>query len=172
MTILLPNKSYSKIINKVINKCRAPKIPPLLVNNTFILDWKEKAKLFNNFFSNQCKPIANGSTLPGFHYATDKRINNLIISSDDILSIIRKLNPKKAYGPDEISDHMLRISDKSVVLPLKLIFFNILKTSTYPALWKLANVTPIFKKNDKQLTKNYRPISLLPICRMKSPEIF
>ena len=59
---------------------------------------------------------------------------------------------------------MLQLSDKSIVLPLKLIFFNILKTGTYPLLWKLANVTPVLKKNDKQIIKNYRPISLLPLC--------
>ena len=31
-------------------------------------------------------------------------------------------------------------------------------------MWKIANVTPIFKNNNKQLIENYRPISLLPIC--------
>ena len=31
-------------------------------------------------------------------------------------------------------------------------------------MWKLANETPIYKKDDKQLVTNYRPISRLPIC--------
>ena len=59
---------------------------------------------------------------------------------------------------------MLLLCDVSVVLPLQIIFTNILSTSIYPDIWKIANVTSIFKKGDKQLIKNYRPISLLPIC--------
>ena len=58
---------------------------------------------------------------------------------------------------------MLLLCDDSVTLPLKIIFRNILLTSIYPDIWKLANVTPIFKKGDKQSINNYRPISL-PIC--------
>ena len=57
-------KLYWKIINRVMNKCRAHKIPPLLVNNVFILNCREKAKKFNELFSNQCMPITNSSVLP------------------------------------------------------------------------------------------------------------
>ena len=158
-------KSYWKIINRVMNKCRAPKIPPLLlINNRFILDCREKAKLFNDFFSKQCKPIINSSVLPNFIFLTDQRIDQLTIGNDDIIALIRNINPNKATGSDGISGQMLLLCDDSVILPLKIIFRNILSTSTYPDIWKLANVTPIFKKGDKQLIKNYRPISLLPIC--------
>ena len=62
------------------------------------------------------------------------------------------------------SGQMLLLCDKFVILPLQIIFTNILPTSIYPDMWKLANVAPIFKKGNKQLIKKYRPISLLPVC--------
>ena len=157
-------KSYWKIINRVMNKCRAPKIPPLLVNNIFILNCREKAKYINNFFAKQCKPVINSSVLPTLRFLTNERVDHIPMENDDITSLIRQINPKKATGSDGISGQMLLICDDSVTLPLQIIFSNILSTSIYPDLWKLANVTPIFKKGDKQLIKNYRPISLLPIC--------
>ena len=49
---------------------------------------------------------------------------------------------------------MLLLCDNSATLPLEIIFQNILVTSTFPDIWKLANVVPIFKKGDKQLIKN------------------
>ena len=148
-----------------MNKCRAPKIPPLLVNNLFILNCREKARFFNDYFSQQCKPLINNSVLPIFRSLTNKKINHVTIGNDDIVSLIRKINPNKATGSDGISGKILLLFDESVILPLQIIFTNILSTSLYPDMWKLANVTPILKKGDKQLIKNYRPISLLPICR-------
>ena len=42
-------------------------------------------------------------------------------------------------------------------------FEECLRTGTLPLEWKKGNVVPIFKKGDKQIYKNYRPVSLLPI---------
>ena len=84
-------------------------------------------------------------------------------------------------APDGISGQMLLLCDQSVLLPLKIIFHNILETAVYPDMWKVANVTqietsvypdmwkvanviPIDKKENKMFVKIYRAISLLPIC--------
>ena len=57
-------KSYWIILNKIMSKCKVPKIPPLLVNNKFILNCREKATLFNQLFSRQCSRVRNNSILP------------------------------------------------------------------------------------------------------------
>ena len=59
---------------------------------------------------------------------------------------------------------MLKVSQKSILKPLKLIFENCLRARLFPDQWRKANVVPIHKKGDKQLIENYRPVSLLPIC--------
>ena len=61
-----------------------------------------------------------------------------------IIALIRNINPNKATGYDGISGQMLLLCDDSVILPLKIIFRNILLTSIYSETWKLVNVTPIF----------------------------
>ena len=43
-------------------------------------------------------------------------------------------------------------------------FFNKSKNiQHYPTMLKVADVTPLHKKDEKTLTKNYRPVSLIPI---------
>ena len=111
-------KSYWKIINRVMNKCRASKIPPPLVNNMFLLNCCEKVKIFNDFFSKQCTSIINSSVLPPLNLLTDKNIDNISIERDEIISLIRNLNPNKATGSDGTSRQMLLLCDNSVALPL------------------------------------------------------
>ena len=126
-----------------MNKCRAPKLPPILVNNLFILISKVKARYFNDFFSNQCMPIINNRVLPALSFLTNKRIDNVTVENKEIISLVQNINPNKAMGSDGISGQMLLLCDDSVSLPLQIIFRNILSRSIYPDIWKLANVTPI-----------------------------
>ena len=147
----ISQKTYWKIINSVMNKCRAPKIPPLLVNNLFVLISRVKARYFNDFFSKQCTPIINNNVLPALSFLTYKRIDNVTVENKEIISLVGNINPNKAMGSDGISGQMLLLCDDSVSPPLQIIFRNILSRSIYSEIWKLANVTPILKKGDKQL---------------------
>ena len=43
------------------------------------------------------------------------------------------------------------------------LFNNTLLTSSFPTELKVPDVSPIFKEDDPLKTKNYRPVSLLPV---------
>ena len=110
-------KSYWKIMNKFLNNCKIPKIPPLLVHDKYITDCKEKATIFNNFFSSQCTPIANDSVLPEIRFHTISRISTFEISLTEIYKIISDLNVKKAHGPDLISANMVKLCGLPLCVP-------------------------------------------------------
>ena len=129
----------------------------------FVTDFRKKASIFNIFFAEQCSIFDNGSVLPGINYKTHKRLTNITISNEDLSRIIKDLNPNKAHGHDNISIKMIQICGNSIIPPLKMIFESAIKSSCFPDSWKKGNIIPVHKKESKNLIKNYRPISLLPI---------
>ena len=156
-------KTYWKILNKFLNKKNIPRIPPLLFNNKFIINCKEKAKVFNEYFISQCTPFDNDSSLPTFNYKTDQRLSDIDVSPAEISDIISKLDVSKSHGHDNISVHMIKLCGDGLIVPLKIVFDSILSSCIFPDQWKKAHVTPVHKKDNKQIITNYRPISLLPI---------
>ena len=131
-------------------------IPPILINNKLISNFKEKANHFNAFFASQCTPVPNNSTLPLVTTPiTNASLSSISFNDQDILNIIHSLNINKAHGYDDISIRLLKIWDSSIVKPLPIIFKNCLLSGSFPNNWKKSNVVPIHKKGDKQLLQNY-----------------
>ena len=128
-----------------------------------VSDFGKKANIFNNFFASICTPIDNTGCLPSFSYRTGSRIKSFQVTENDILAIIKSLDPNKAHGCDNISTQMIKICSQSLILPLKIIFEHCLEKGKSPKIWKKATVVPVHEKEDKMLVKNDRPISLLPI---------
>ena len=91
-------------------------------------------------------------------------LSTVSFSLVDVGEIIQNLNPNKAHAHDNISIHILKICGSTIYRPLERIFKEAVSTNLLPFEWKKGNIVPILKKGDKQVLKNYRPVSLLPIC--------
>ena len=126
-------------------------------------NFQTKAVIFNEHFVQRCSVINNSSQLTAFISKTSGILETICIDSAKILSLIHSLNTNKAHGWDDLSISMIKICDHSIVRPLCLIYERCIESGQYPQAWKRANVLPVHKKESRQLKKNYRPISLLPI---------
>lgn len=73
----------------------------------------------------------------------------------------------KSLGPDNITPRVLFEARVQLALPLSVLFKKSLLEGKVPSDWKSANITPIFKKGDKKIASNYRPVSLTSvICKI------
>ena len=146
-------KTYWTILNRLLYNKKIPTIPPLLVDGKLVSDFCKKANIFNKLFASICTPIDNTSCLPSFSYRTGSRIKSFHVTENDILAIMKTLDPNKAYGCDNISIKMMKICSQSLTLPLKIIFEHSIKNGKFPEIWKKANVVTVHKREDNMLVK-------------------
>ena len=121
----------------------------------------EKCELLNKYFSFIFSLEDANIPLPDIERRTNNFLRDIVITTDEIVDIIKILNPNKASGPDIISHKMLKLCPEKIAVPLQIIFNKSLLQCKYPTSWKIAHVIAIFKKGNKSLPSNYRPISLI-----------
>ena len=78
-------------------------------------------------------------------------------------TVLLSLPKKKAPGWDGITTDLLRLCATGIAESLATLFNRSFSDGVFPAAWKLALVTPVFKKGCMARPNNYRPIPLLSV---------
>ncbi|KAK4831147.1 hypothetical protein QYF61_015450 [Mycteria americana] len=86
-----------------------------------------------------------------------------IIQGEMVSDLLHHLDTHKSMGPDEIHLRVLKELAEELTKPLSIMYQQSWLTGEVPVDWRLANVTPIFKKGRKEDPGNYRPVSLTSI---------
>ena len=76
-------------------------------------------------------------------------------SKEEIVCIIENLPNKTSSGLDNLNNLILRSLKHEIVTPLEKIFNLSLETGTFPILMKYAEVVPLYKGKEKDLSVNY-----------------
>jgi len=139
-------------------------IAPLLQRGVLHSNSLDKANILNNQFKSVFSCPDSGSITPRLDGEGYGIIDNLTITCDGVQKLLEKIKPQKASGPDNIPGRVLRELAVEIAPVLTAIFSKSLNTGTLPRPWTKAIVTPIFKKGNKHIAENYRPVSLTCIC--------
>ena len=81
-----------------------------------------------------------------------------------ILIEICSLNSKKSAAQNDIPAKIIKKCRRWIAPVLQKLFTEILRPGNFPDRLKLADITPVFKKNIPLQKENYRPVSVLPIA--------
>ena len=94
-------------------------------------------------------------------------MNDIAVSKDGVIKLLKGLNPSKALGPDELHPRVLKELARELGPVFAHLFQQSIDTGEIPKEWSLANICPLFKKSDRSLACNYRPVSLTCVpCKL------
>ena len=159
----------------LLNKPKQNSVAPgqIKVNSQTIINEKEIASKFNNYFTNIGKNLADNidtsNKHPFDHYLHSPSIYKFHFKQTNpnkIISVINNLPMKTSSAHDKISCIILKEIKYIIAEPLSLVVNQAFNTGLFPSKLKLAKVIPLFKKGDRTSIGNYIPISLLP-CMSK-----
>ena len=100
-------------------------------------------------------------------------MNDIVISKDGVIKLLKGLNPSKALGSDEFHPRVLKELATELGPVFSHLFQQSMDTGEIPKGWSLANICPLFKKSDRSLACNYRPVSLTCVpCKLLENSMF
>ena len=157
-------RQYWKLVKMLIkDHSGCETIPPLANtrNKTLAFSDKDKANALNDFFSSISTVDDSNVNLPLFTSKSNNQLVYVAVSEQDVKDVLSNLVINKANGPDEVSHRLLKETRETICKPLTILFNKSIQHKVYPKLWKQATVMPLFKKGDKSMPSNYRPVSLI-----------
>ena len=149
-------------------------------NESIFTDPKEVSEIFNDHFVNVASEIGFSDAISSVdksiqthsnHPSVIKIAQNFSksqnsfsfhqVKSSDIMLYLKRFNPRKATGFDNIPGKLLRVAHRELSTPQAFLINTSISFNVFPDEMKWAEVSPIFKKNDKLNKKNFRPVSVL-----------
>ena len=90
----------------------------------------------------------------------------------DIIAVIENLDSSKSYQKDNIPPNILK-DNKDICSTFLINDVNkCIDKGMFPINLKNADISPLFKKNDRSLKLNYRPVSILPTLSKIYEKVF
>ena len=154
------NKKFWKYIkHKRMDHCG---IASLKHGTEVVCEGHEKANILNEYFSGVFTREDDNvpTSLPAFYPC----VCDPVITLDGVVKLLQDLKSSKASGPDMIPNRVLKEAAVETAPFLVLLFQASLDQGILPKEWKHAYVSPIYKKGDRSLPVNYRPVSLTCTC--------
>ena len=150
--------SFVKSLNKY-----AFGITSLRENGILKTGAKEKADLCNRQFKSALIREGDSDT-PSKGASPFSSMGDITVDQKVVAKLLTILNVHKAPGLDGLNARVLKECSNEISLILALIFNESLARGDVPDEWRQANVSPVFKKDEKYDAANYRPVSLTCIC--------
>jgi hypothetical protein len=139
----------------------------IVLDNNIVTGENNIANIFNNHFTTIANSISEriqpSDTSPdSFPEETEHRFSMQNITPAQIIEVVKNMQNKKSSDFTGLSPFLLKKIIHSIKYPLCHIFNLSLQSGVVPSQFKIAKVTPVFKKGGNEENVNdYRPISLL-----------